>query len=676
MNNYITYNDFKTYIEGHCIYKLIYQTDKNILKALVKNDKGLYEIRKDIEFESTKKIEINTAFKTYFDSLISNGYKFISKSETEFSILINDELIDYINQEFEKIYDFDNFLNYLVKYYNFNIPQENGIKIVNFGLLFENNNKDEEIPKIQKLYFKNIIFNQNIRFSNINIDELIIGNNVKFKDVNIYDIDEIGTLKFFGEQIEFGNINISKSNIKNFSIISNLRGEYLNLQGLTFEDTIIKLGRYCMDVKINFSFCKFNNKTNSITFGDTIFKKPVIFNQAEFNSNVYFNNSTFEDTVDFSNTKFSGIASFYNVKFKKTPNFLQAIFKDSINLANSKLDIEFDELKQEVKEQAKDKIEDEIKIVNDFRDTFRNFKSTLIKDNNLLDASEYHKAELYCKEIELYKNATSKGVEATNIKDVRSNARKVKDFIHSLHLGFYRNLCDHHTDLLKMLNNFVILIALHGLYICNYIKPKQDTNNSINNNLFIDFKNFHIIDNNIALFILLIILAIIIICLCLFIRSVKIKKIVKNIIANFMIYKNQFIVDIKFLTYCIAFLLLVTLIYALSSSIINKGNSQYYIAETFISFSFICIYISLISLQTIFLRYIICVISYTCFISIFINYTYLLNPMIANIFEKDVLSNFKYDTLFILITFIYNFLFVLLAFSLQKTARKNSIVPS
>lgn len=43
------------------------------------------------------------------------------------------------------------------------------------------------------------------------------------------------------------------------------------------------------------------------------------------------------------------------------------------------------------------------KFANDFRDSFRTFKNALVKDNNLLDASNFHKCELYCKEIELNK---------------------------------------------------------------------------------------------------------------------------------------------------------------------------------------------------------------------------------------------------------------------------------
>ncbi|EOI4672912.1 pentapeptide repeat-containing protein, partial [Campylobacter jejuni] len=84
------------------------------------------------------------------------------------------------------------------------------------------------------------------------------------------------------------------------------------------------------------------------------------------------------------------------------------------------------------------------KFANDFRDSFRNFKSTLIKDNNLLDASNFHKYELYCKELEL-----------KNKKD-----KTLKDRIDKWQLSFYRKLCDHHTDILQSLNSLILVIGI------------------------------------------------------------------------------------------------------------------------------------------------------------------------------------------------------------------------
>ncbi|EAJ8483616.1 hypothetical protein BOS18_08425, partial [Campylobacter jejuni] len=83
------------------------------------------------------------------------------------------------------------------------------------------------------------------------------------------------------------------------------------------------------------------------------------------------------------------------------------------------------------------------KFANDFRDSFRIFKSALIKDNNLLDASNFHKYELYCKEIEL-KNKKGK---------------TFKDVVDRWQLLFYRKLCDHHTNLILNLKWFIVIVG-------------------------------------------------------------------------------------------------------------------------------------------------------------------------------------------------------------------------
>lgn len=51
----------------------------------------------------------------------------------------------------------------------------------------------------------------------------------------------------------------------------------------------------------------------------------------------------------------------------------------------------------------------------------------------------------------------------------------------------------------------------------------------------------------------------------------------------------------------------------------------------------------------------------------------ILNPFIGKLINDKIFSN---DPLFIYLTFAYTILIFLVLFSLQKTARKNSIVPS
>ncbi|EJX0213162.1 pentapeptide repeat-containing protein, partial [Campylobacter coli] len=157
----------------------------------------------------------------------------------------------------------------------------------------------------------------------------------------------------------------------------------------------------------------------------------------------FFNNSKFNDYVNFQTCDFEKTVSFYGVRFDKTPNFSQVIFKDSINLINVKTNFDFENLKTTIESMDKPKNE----TANDFRDSFRNFKSALIKDNNLLDASNFHKYELYCKEIEL-----------ENKKD-----KTLKDKIDKWQLFFYHKLCDHHTDILQSLNSLILVIGIFVL---------------------------------------------------------------------------------------------------------------------------------------------------------------------------------------------------------------------
>ncbi|EDP3145360.1 hypothetical protein GJ068_07600, partial [Campylobacter jejuni] len=182
--------------------------------------------------------------------------------------------------------------------------------------------------------------------------------------------------------------------------------------------------------------------------------------KGKFNDNVYFNNSIFKNYANFHTCEFEKTASFYGVRFEKTPNFSQAIFKGNLNAVNTNLNFTFDDLQERIKQEYKDfnKTKEEKpldKIANDFRDSFRIFKNALIKDNNALDASNFHKYELYCKEIEL-KESWNKLKKVDIDEDIDQNNKNYSKLMDFLLLGFYRKLCDHHTDLLKVFNNFVL----------------------------------------------------------------------------------------------------------------------------------------------------------------------------------------------------------------------------
>ncbi|EAI2455469.1 pentapeptide repeat-containing protein [Campylobacter jejuni] len=198
------------------------------------------------------------------------------------------------------------------------------------------------------------------------------------------------------------------------------------------------------EVYLNFQECLDSFQMDNCVFEDRVTIK------GKFNDNVYFNNSIFKNYADFHECEFEKTANFYGVRFNKTPNFSQAIFRGNLNAVNANLNFTFDDLQERIKQEYEDfnkNIENKKsldKFANDFRDSFRTFKNALIKDNNLLDASNFHKYELYCKEIEL-KNKKGK---------------TFKDVVDRWQLIFYCKLCDHHTDILQSLNSLILVIGI------------------------------------------------------------------------------------------------------------------------------------------------------------------------------------------------------------------------
>ncbi|OCR03651.1 hypothetical protein BA185_09220, partial [Helicobacter pullorum] len=187
------------------------------------------------------------------------------------------------------------------------------------------------------------------------------------------------------------------------------------------------------------------NSIQNINISKNLFSKEARFNNNSFNNECIFFSNLFENL------------SFYGSKFEESFIFFQNTIKGTLNAVNTNLNFTFDDLQEKIiqryKEFNKNKKEQHQKsldkFANDFRDSFRIFKNALIKDNNLLDASNFHKYELYSKEIELDSKET----------------KTIKDKVEKWQLWFYRNLCDHHTDLVLNLKWLVYTIALYVLLL-------------------------------------------------------------------------------------------------------------------------------------------------------------------------------------------------------------------
>ncbi len=207
------------------------------------------------------------------------------------------------------------------------------------------------------------------------------------------------------------------------------------------------------NVKIDFQRCKF--------------KEKVYFTNCEFNGNVFFNHAVFERYADFHESIFNGIVSFYNVTFESAPNFSTCVFSkiQGTDFINAKIDkLKFSTIKDFIDEYENDDIykreatnakntdnianKHKIRYANNARDSFRTIKNVLIENNNLIDASKWHKLELYAKEREI---------------DLKKPKKFSKEWFDWLQLLFYRKTSAHHTNLPKIWHTLITLNGVFGL---------------------------------------------------------------------------------------------------------------------------------------------------------------------------------------------------------------------
>ena len=269
-------------------------------------------------------------------------------------------------------------------------------------------------------------------------------------------------------------VNISRilkiCNSKRFKFINCVFKKPIKLQQITFKNILYFINS-TFEEEVDFSRSLFKKRA---FFSESTFNNKASFTEVIFKQNVYFDEARFLGEADFSLSEFNKNAHFYGTYFDKFPNFIQAIFNKNANFTNTELGFGFDGVKNEI-EKTYNKRKEEYdknqenkekpkkhKIANEFRDSFRNIKSLLIEHHNMLDASNYHRVELYCKELELgYR------------REEKAKNSGIRDVVDKIQLMLYRITSDHHTDLLLILNNVIFLIALFGIMnlgLCFYTK--------------------------------------------------------------------------------------------------------------------------------------------------------------------------------------------------------------
>ena len=404
--------------------------------------------------------------------------------------------ISFVSSIFNKSFKIDT-KNELgeVKFEAANFRQEFNIDIQKFKVLdFSCAKFDCELNLHEKQFdginidFTNAAFNKELSFngSTINCEILfkeacfesdLIFTEAKFNDVvNLDKAIFKGTAQFCGTQ--FSEAILTETTFENIADFSNavfnekayftdaVFEAHTDFSSATFADEARFLNADFRGTAI-FENTEFKGKADFKIDKNLTFGKDANFSNTTFQDNAYFNNRVFEDFVDFHETDFKKVACFYSVAFKKPVNFSSIIFNGALNFVNAKTDFTYKELKELIETQIKcDKSIDNIKRTNDFRDGFRLMKYNLNNKGNALDASLFHRLELYCKELELeftLENTKTKDSKNDNEEAKLKSKSRIEIFLDLITLKLYRNTSDHHTNLFQIINFAVLSIAVYGL---------------------------------------------------------------------------------------------------------------------------------------------------------------------------------------------------------------------
>ena len=262
------------------------------------------------------------------------------------------------------------------------------------------------------------------------------------------------------QNCDFSNLCISGTIEQKISFIGCKFNEAVSFENSKFKKCV-SFEKTEFNSIVDFSNCIFEKQVNFDNSDEKEYTKPINFSNVIFQDNAYFNNIIFNNRADFHGAIFKKIVSFYGARFKDFVNFSATIFEGDLNLVNSRLDFEYEDLKQAITKAAENSSIKE--VANDFRDSFRTLKNIVTKTGNHLDAIRYRVSELYCKEKELEDDLKD--------KESKDPARKnIKNFIDLMLLKLYRVTSDHHSNLVKIVNIAVTIVVLYG--VLNWFFPR------------------------------------------------------------------------------------------------------------------------------------------------------------------------------------------------------------
>ncbi|WP_072215266.1 pentapeptide repeat-containing protein [Campylobacter coli] len=358
------------------------------------------------------------------------------------------------------------------------------IKSIPCNVIFNNCNIDLRAIKLKDLKkdnaetIKNHLYFYNCTFENllIKLKNIIFEKTLTFNQCAFYNDLDIHQNQFL-DHLVFINCSNEQNDKK---IIS------LDLKENEFEGYLFI--KNCTIENINLWKNKFKNRCYFVDskFGYKDNQKKLNFSNTHFEDEVYFNNSEFSSYADFHECKFDNIACFYGVKFYKAPNFSACYFKEqkAANLIN----VDIDELNFEsVEKYIEDNYQDEtyenkqeiteeqrsnnckLKCAKHLKDSFRVIKDILITQNNTLEAQEWHKLELYAKEkeIALKIKCINDNIEQKNNDNgsLKQKLYKLTEWVNFTLLFLYRNITEHHTKFLRILGFTFLMIVSYAVFL-------------------------------------------------------------------------------------------------------------------------------------------------------------------------------------------------------------------
>ncbi|MCE3047388.1 hypothetical protein [Helicobacter kayseriensis] len=318
----------------------------------------------------------------------------------------------------------------------------------------------EDIDSHIGMYFTKCTFLETVSFANLKRIE--VRQCIFEQDVNFSSIPEIQ----FDECVFNGTVNVHKS-----SCLYWYFGKNTFRHGFWFERTVGERISFCQNTFDEFLYWNQNqfdvitmnqNKMHDLHIRESIFNiLEMDFNKIEradfllstfeksteiINSNfqiINFQDSKFLSFLILDGSKFEKFFNFTNIQCIEIPNISKAFLVGKIQTSEQAFFYSFRELAGKR----------EFRI--DLRKCFQTLKDNYIKQNNLLDSLDYHRMELYCKEIEL---------------DSKNPPILSREWIDKWQLFFYRQTSDHHTDLLQIISWIVVAIGGFGLalFACKY----------------------------------------------------------------------------------------------------------------------------------------------------------------------------------------------------------------